>query len=73
MSIKEMVAGTVRFQCYKENELWYKTESGFDFPVPISETGGGIYLAEDKGLFFMRFIRKHLQTIEAARQEQGQR
>lgn len=54
----------VTFIYYVENELWYKTEDGFEFPVPISDTGKGCFNVEDKAILFMRWIRKHLETIE---------
>ncbi len=38
----------------------------FDFPIPISDTGGGEFLPVDKGLIFMRWIRKHLEHLESA-------
>ena len=57
----------VRFSFYRQNELWYVTDSGFEFPVPISDTGDGVFLADDKAILFMRYIRKHLQSIEAGK------
>jgi len=68
-SIKEMVANgrKVRFTHYKNGELWYATECGFAFPVPIADTGDGSFLAEDKALLFMRYIRKHHVMLEQAR------
>ena len=71
--VKEMVKDKqkVRFSFYRENELWYKTETGFEFPVPTSECGRACFLAEDKATLFMRYIRKHLEMIEEAKKEQG--
>jgi hypothetical protein len=40
MSIKEHIKGEVTFQYYFNNELWYKTESGFEFPVPTEDIHG---------------------------------
>lgn len=62
--LKDMVRDNkkVVFDFYRQGELWYKTECGFAFPVPISDTGTGIFLREDKALLFMRYIRKHLNT-----------
>jgi hypothetical protein len=61
-TLKEMVAGTVRFAFYKDGELWYRTDvGGFEFPIKlldwsggfksasISEDGRGVFMAEDKG------------------------
>ncbi len=71
-TLKDMVIDNkkVHFIFYREKELWYKTETGFEFPVPIEDVGNAIFLAEDKALLFMRYIRKQLQTIEKAKQEQ---
>lgn len=62
-SIKDCVKGEVIFQYYKNKELWYKTENGFLFPVPIEDTQDATFLSRDKGIIFMRYIRKHLETI----------
>jgi hypothetical protein len=69
MNVKEMVSGgkLVRFTHYKLGELWYETESGFSFPVPITDCGDGTFLAQDKAMLFMRYIRKHVEHLEAAR------
>jgi len=70
LSIKDMVKDNkkVTFLFYKQNELWYKTEDGFQFPVPIDDAGDGVFLNEDKALLFMRYIRKHIAYIEAEKQ-----
>lgn len=54
----------VNFVSYKQKELWYKTECGFLFPVPIEDTGDGEFLPEDKAIFFMRWIRKYIAECE---------
>ena len=44
MTLKELVKGKkVRFKFYRDGELWYETDDGFEFPVPISDTGTGIF------------------------------
>ena len=57
----------VRFRFYRDSELWYATECGFEFPVPVNDTGTGTFLAEDRAILFMRWIRRHLATIERGR------
>lgn len=44
-------------------ELWYKTDDGFEFPVPVEDIGDDIFLNEDKAMLFMRYIRKHMDVI----------
>ncbi len=66
-NIKDMVKDKkVTFVRYQSNELFYVTECGFEFPVPISDTGDAAFLAEDKAMLFMRYIRKHVAYLEEA-------
>jgi len=69
-TLKEMVSGgkLVTFVHYRQKELWYRTECGFEFPVPIEDTGDGIFLASDRAMMFMRYIRKHMESIEQGKQ-----
>jgi hypothetical protein len=74
VSIKVLVASgrKVRFTHFKNGELWYVTETGFAFPVSVTDTkeiGDATFQAEDKALLFMRYIRKHLDMLEKARTE----
>jgi len=72
MDIKAMVSGgrKVRFRSYREGELWYATDCGFVFPVPVDDLGNATMLHEDKAILFMRYIRKHAALIEGARYAQ---
>jgi hypothetical protein len=65
-SLKEMVANNQRvtFAYYRGGCLWYKTECDFLFPVPTSDIGDATFLASDKAMLFMRYIRKYLKEIE---------
>lgn len=56
----------VKFQHYRAGMLWYVTETGFSFPVPIEDVGEATFLAEDKAMLFMRYIRKHMAQIAEA-------
>jgi hypothetical protein len=69
MNIKEMVAEgrKVRFLRYKLGELWYITETCFEFPVPVTDCGDGTFLAEDRAILFMRYIRKHVAYLRDAK------
>lgn len=61
----------VRFKFYREGELFYETECGFVFPVPLVDAGSATFLALDKALLFMRYIRRHLACLDVAREESG--
>lgn len=54
----------VHFIFARESQLWYKTTSDFVFPVPMEDMGKGTFLRDDKAIFFMRYIRKHLKKVE---------
>lgn len=61
------------FSHYEEGNLWYFVPWGDDldlgperfmFPVPVSDALSGRFLATDKSVFFMRWIRKHLEFLK---------
>ena len=64
--LKDLIKGNVYFVEYRKGNLWYEagrhsTNQPFLFPVPIEDTGDGIFKDVDRGIFFMRYIRQHLQ------------
>ena len=70
MNITELVKNRkAHFVHYREGNFIYEIEGGFQFPVPLAEVGIATFLAEDKAIFFMRWIRRHLKTIESAAEE----
>ncbi len=46
-TFKEMIVNNqqVRFSFYRDGQLWYETECGFRFPVPIEDAGTATFLA----------------------------
>lgn len=66
--LKTMVQNNkkVRFIYFRDHKLWYTTECGFEFPVPIEDIGTATFNAEDKAILFMRYIRKHFKMLESA-------
>ncbi len=78
MNLKDMVkqGQKVSIRFYSRGSLWYITDSGFEFPVPVNdrtEVGNATFLAEDKAIYFMRYIRKHIKFLEDAREEAKRR
>jgi len=70
MNIKDMIKNKkVSFLFYKEGELWYTTECGFNFPVPVSDVGTAAMNAEDKAILFMRWIRKEIAAVEEVQEQ----
>ncbi len=56
-----------KFSFYRDRELWYVTECGFEFPVPIKDIGATLFKAEHKAVELMKWIRKQMEMIEAER------
>ena len=63
LTLKDHVRGTVTFSHYFDGSLWYETETRLLFPVPVSDIGNAKFLAQDKAMLFMRYIRKHLEML----------
>lgn len=63
MKVSDHVKGRASFSFYRGGYLYYLTDSGLEFPIPIEDTEGATFLSEDKSLFFMRWIRKHIETL----------
>jgi hypothetical protein len=72
-TLKEMVNNNQRvtFQFYRDGQLWYVTECGFEFPVPVAEAGTATFLAQDRAILFMRYIRKHIECLRRSMEEHG--
>ena len=68
-TVKQLVTNTnVVFVEYRKGFLYY-TIPGFEqfvFPVPIEDTGDATFKVTDKAILFMRYIRKHLETLANA-------
>ena len=68
--IKEHVneAQMVHFEYFRDEEFWYRTDKGLLFPISLKEAlaGRATFLAHDKAIYFMRWIRRY---IAACKQE----
>ena len=64
LSLNELIREqNVYFQYFQGSELVYKTGNGFEFPVPLNDVGTGMFKAEDKAIFYMRWIKKHREFL----------
>lgn len=72
-TIKEYVSGnkTVNFVYFRKDHLWYTTECGFEFPVPVEDVGDATFNSEERAMLMMRYIRKHIKNIEDGKEECG--
>lgn len=80
--ITDLVREQARFTHYEDGKLWYQIiytgedpQTGyprpeiFDFPVPVDDAESGRFEKSDKSLFFMRWIRKHIEMLRSALEE----
>jgi len=63
-NLKDCISGPVTFKFFRSGILYYQCQNGFVFPVPVTDTNDAVFLSEDKGILFMRWIRKELDSIE---------
>jgi hypothetical protein len=74
MNIKEIVKNqNAHFVFYRDQSLFYETDNGFLFSVPISDAGSATINSEEKAIFLMRYIRKHIAHIESAKTAQDEK
>ena len=55
---------SVNFTFFLSGKLWYRTESGFKFPVPIKGSGQSVFLNEDRANRFYPYIKAHALKLE---------
>lgn len=81
-TIKQLVSddagGYVTFQYFSDNALWYRVyyvneiheRLEFIFPVPVEDAKGGTFHAQEASrVYFMRWMRKHLEYLKSAQAE----
>ena len=68
MTLKELIQGNSNFQYYRDSTLWYSTENG---NFLFSDIGNATFSHTEKSLLMMRYIRKHLNTINMEGQAVG--
>lgn len=67
MTIKDHVKGVSTFQSYRAGYFYYKTDTDLEFTVPLEDIDGATLNAQEKSVFFMRWIRKHLnQSLDSS-------
>ncbi|MBD3645901.1 MAG: hypothetical protein HUJ31_00295, partial [Pseudomonadales bacterium] len=63
--IKDLVKDQrAHFVFYRDRCLFYETDNGFQFPVPVEDAGSATFNADEKAILLMRYIRKHLESTD---------
>ena len=55
------------FIFFLSGKLWYCTESGFKFPVPVKGSGQSIFPNEDRAKRFYPYIKAHVEKLNKAK------
>lgn len=59
-TLTELVKERAHFDHYRDGSLFYRTDSGFAFEVPVADAGAATFHATDRAILFMRWIRPAL-------------
>lgn len=67
---KDRVKGQVSFSFFRDGNLWYSCDDGWQFPVSVDETKDGqggfpTFNRDDKAIYFMRWIRKAMESEDS--------
>ncbi len=61
--LKKHIKGYSEFRYYRDNHLWYETDTRLMFPVPIEDIGNATFCSVEKSMLMMRYIRKYLDSL----------
>lgn len=61
--LTDLVKSRAVFEVYKQGNLIYSIGS-FRFPVPISELDDAAVGFQEKGIFFMKWIKRQLKALQ---------
>lgn len=64
---------TIRFAYFRDGSLWFRTVEDDLFPVPVEDVKGTTIYAFDKGIFFLRWMRKYNESISEEYKEMSDR
>lgn len=54
---------TAKFKQYRLGNLYYETQEGFVFAIPLQELGESTLLAEERCASLMKWIKRALEEI----------
>ncbi len=52
------------FSHFKDGDFWYELNSGFIFPIPLSDLDGAGLGNQEQASHLVRYIRKHIEMLE---------
>ena len=64
LTLKDHIKGNCTFVRCENGNLWYRTETLLEFPVPMSDTHEAKFMPVEKGIYLMRWIRPYLKDLE---------
>jgi hypothetical protein len=62
LDLKTNLKGNSSFEYYRDYAMWFRTETGMLFPVPVKDLDTCHILKTEKSMVFMKWIRKHIAS-----------
>jgi len=64
--LKSRVGDYINFSFFRDGQLWYVCNDGWEFPIPVEDTNNAqgsapTFSAQMKGISLMRWVRKRMQ------------
>lgn len=59
----DIVKEGATFSHYREGHLYYVTDSGFVFAVPVAEVGNGTCCTKEKTMTFLKWVKPQHDAI----------
>lgn len=63
IKLSDHYKGEAYFRRYQDGNLWYITEAGFEFPIPVADLQGTQVKSIEKAIFLLRWMRRHADII----------
>lgn len=66
MTRQQALVATLKTLCkldfYRDGNLYYITDTGFRFTVPVSEVGNGTCLVADRTITYMKWVKPQFEA-----------
>ena len=69
LDLKTNLQGNSSFVYWRDNAMWYRTESDLLFPIPVADLDTAQILSTERSTVFMRWIRKEIASRQQAWRE----
>lgn len=80
-AINDLVrAPEARFVSVRNGLIWYAIDyvgddgfqPGWEFPIPVADTKGGVFNATEKPIMLLRWIRQHVMVLHQLEEQKAE-